>query len=71
MASSEFTLHDRRPIPQCQQELAVEGMEPGDGKPGAEGLLKKPPLVILSAAKNLRDDDSTRVRRPFTSFRVT
>jgi len=35
------------------------------------GLLKKPPLVILSAAKNLRDVDSARVRRPFTSFRVT
>ena len=41
------------------------------GNPGTVGLLKKPPLVILSAAKNLRDDDSTRVRRPFTSFRVT
>jgi len=38
---------------------------------GTVELLKKPPLVILSAAKKLRGDDSTRVRRPFASFAVT
>ena len=69
--------HKRKPSPKHQRNL---------------GLLKKPPLVILSpslpsvilrsyrrifgrsrvnSAKNHRDDDSTRVRRPFTSFRVT
>jgi hypothetical protein len=41
------------------------------GKPGVLGLLRKPSLVILSAAKNLRDDDSAGVGRPFTSFSVT
>jgi len=51
------------------------------GKIGTVGLSKKPFLVILSAVlaealsgakgKNLRNVDSTRVRRPFTSFRFT
>jgi hypothetical protein len=35
------------------------------------GLLKRVRSVTLCTAKNLRDADSTRVRRPFTSFRVT
>jgi len=29
------------------------------------------PALRVNSAENLRDDDSTRVRRPFTSFRVT
>ena len=51
------------------------------GKSGTLGRSKKPFLVILSAVlaealsgakgKNLRNADSTRVRRPFTSFRFT
>ena len=42
-----------------------------EGELGTVGLLRKARSVILSAAKNLRDVDSTRLRRPFTLFRVT